>query len=140
MMKATYHGIESVSGDEVVVVATPHFRHDWELKRYGKGGDKSLQTLLGTPFPVSNFTRLYDFMAIAPVGTTYYAELRKRAGLKPFAFIYFRNIVNEQRGGRKELELISVTPPYHAQTEGINFDTLHFHDETEKWCDVNYNL
>ncbi len=72
----------------------------------------------------------------APLDKTYYAVIRKRNGLKPIAFIYFRNIKNDIRKGRRELELISVTPPIRGQTEGINLETYHDHAETEEWSSI----
>ena len=138
-MFAQYRTLSSLMGEEVIVVGTPHFLTDWRLERYGKSKSKSLDALLGTPFPISRYNFIYDEMADAPLNKCFYAVLRKRKNLKPFAFIYFRNIKNKVRGGRRELELISVTPPNHAQTEGVNFNTLHFHDETELWCETNYS-
>ena len=78
----------------------------------------------------------YEAMMDAPLDKTYYAVIRKRNGLKPIAFIYFRNIKNDIRKGRRELELISVTPPIRGQTEGINLETYHDHAETEEWSSI----
>lgn len=123
-------------GEKVWIIATPHFLEDWDLKRYGKSKSRSLNILLGSWN--NNKIGFYEQLLDAKLGETYYAVLRKRNGLKPVAFIYFRNIENEIRGGRRELELISITPPIHGKTQGINLITLHDHQETEKWIDLNY--
>ena len=78
----------------------------------------------------------YEAMMDAPLDTPFYAVVRKRNGLKPIAFIYFRNIENDVRGGRRELELISATPPIRGQTEGINFETYHDHADTQEWVSL----
>ena len=122
-------------GEKVWIIATPHFLEDWELERYGKSKARSLDIILGS---WNNNKTFYEQLLDAPLGETYYAVLRKRHGLKPVAFIYFRNIENEVRGSRRELELISVTPPIRGKTQGINLITFHDHQETEKWIDLNY--
>jgi len=129
-------GRTSDSGDKVWVIATPHFLDDWALKRYGKSKSKTLNALLGSwRGPKIGF---YEALLDAPLGKTMYATIRKRKGLRPYAFLYFRNQKNERRGGRRELELISVTPPIHGQTEGINYETYHDHRETKLWTDLYY--
>ena len=129
-------GRTSDSGEQVWIVATPHFLDDWGLSRYGKSDSKSLTTLLGSWRGVK--TGFYEALLDAPLNQTMYAIVRKRQGLKPFAFLYFRNIINDIRGGRRELELIAITPPRHSQTEGINYETYHDHRDTELWAEVAY--
>jgi len=87
-----------------------------------------------------NLGNFYEAMMDAPIDQTCYAVVRKRRGLKPIAFIYFRNIKNAIRRGRRELELISATPPIRGQTEGINFETFHDHADTEEWVSVEWSL
>jgi len=135
-MQATHFGRISYLDEEIVVVATPHFKEDWAKSRYGKSKSKSLSDLMGSwHYPAQGF---YEDLMNAPVGKTMYAVVRRKSNLKPCAFIYFRNIKNDRRDGRKELELISVTPPIRGQTEGINFETLHDHRDTEEWCGIVY--
>jgi len=137
MAKAKMIGRTSPSGEDVWIVGTPHFLEAWGAKRYGKSRTATLTDQLGswTYPPKMGF---YESMLDAPIDQTYYAVVRKRNGLKPIAFIYFRNINNQVRGGRREMELISVTPPVRGQTEGINFETFHDHSETEEWVNVHW--
>ncbi len=137
MAKAKMIGRTAPNGDEVWIVGTPHFLEAWDAKRYGKSRSVSLTDQLGswTYPPKSGF---YEAMLDAPIDNTYYAVVRKRGGLKPIAFIYFRNINNDLRRGRRELELISVTPPIRGQTEGINLETFHDHADTEEWVSVKW--
>jgi len=138
MTRPQYIGRTSESGEQVWVVATPHFLDDWELERYGKHESKPLTALLGSwKSPKMGF---YMELLDAPLNQTMYAVIRKKQGLKPYAFLYFRNIVNDIRRGRRELELISVTPPNHSQTDGINYQTFHDHKDTEKWSDIHYTV
>jgi len=134
--KAEHIGRISESGEKVWIIATPHFLQDWELERYGKSKSRCLNNLLGTW--QNHKLGFYEALLEATLDETFYAVLRKRTGLKPVAFIYFRNIKNEIRGSRRELELISITPPFHGQTEGINLITFHDHRETQKWIEINY--
>lgn len=134
--KAENIGRISDDGEKVWIIATPHFLDDWELERYGKSKSRSLTHLLGTW--KNHKSGFYEALLDADLNKTYYAVLRKRTGLKPVAFIYFRNIKNDIRGNRRELELISVTPPFHGKTEGINLITFHDHRETQNWVEINY--
>jgi hypothetical protein len=137
MAKANMIGRTAPNGDEVWIVGTPHFLESWNAKRYGKSRTATLTDQLGSwTYPPKN--GFYEAMLDAPIDQTYYAVVRKRSGLKPIAFIYFRNINNGIRGGRRELELISVTPPIRGQTEGINLETFHDHAETEEWVQSNW--
>ena len=136
MTQPQYIGRTSDSGEQVWIVATPHFLDDWELERYGKTQSRSLTTLLGSWRGVKS--GFYESLLDAPLNQTMYAIIRKKRGLKPFAFLYFRNIKNHIRKGRRELELISVTPPNHSQTDGINYETYHDHRDTEQWMDLTY--
>ena len=135
MAKAHRIGRTASNGDQVWVIGTPHFLESWGENRYGKSRSVSLQEQLGswTYPPKAGF---YEAMMEAPLDQTCYAVVRKRRGLKPIAFIYFRNIKNHIRGGRRELELISATPPIRGQTEGINFETYHDHADTEEWVSL----
>jgi len=140
MGKVKSIGRTAPNGDEVWVIGTPHFEESWNEKRFGKSKTVSLQDQLGSwtsPKRIGNF---YEAMMDAPLDQTYYAVVRKRRGLKPIAFIYFRNIVNNTRRGRRELELISATPPLRGQTAGMNLETLHDHAETEEWVSVEWSL
>jgi len=136
LKRADYMGRTSDSGEQVHIVATPHFLHGWNLERYGKSKSKSLTALLGSWRGVK--TGFYEALLDAPLNQTMYAIIRKRKGLKAFAFLYFRNIVNDTRDGRRELELITVTPPTVGQSQGINFKTYHDHRHTELWADLEY--
>lgn len=136
-MRAEQMGRTSPSGDEVWVIATPHYLEDWVKPRYGKSRSRTLLELLGS-WRNGSHREFYESMLDAPVGQTMYAVVRSRRGLKPIAFIYFRNIRNESRGNRRELELISVTPPVRGQTEGWNLETMHHHAETECWAEICY--
>ena len=136
-MKPQYMGRTSDLGEQVWVVATPHYQEDWEKERYGKSKSRSLEVLLGD-WKNQAHARFYVPLLDAPLGQTMYAVVRRKKGLKPVAFIYFRNIKNESRGGRRELELISVTPPIRGQTEGINIETFHDHRDTECWVEIQY--
>ena len=138
MKRPQFIGRTSDEEEQVWVVATPHFLDDWSLERYGKSESKSLTTLLGSW--QGSKLGFYETLLNAPLNKTMYAIIRKRKGLKPFAFVYFRNIINDIRGGRRELELISATPPNHSQTEGINYQTFHDHRDTELWADLDYKL
>jgi len=140
MGRAKSIGRTAPNGEEVWVIGTPHFEESWNAKRFGKSRTVSLQDQLGSwtsPRRIGNF---YEAMMDAPLDQTCYAVVRKRRGLKPIAFIYFRNIQNNIRRGRRELELISATPPVRGQTEGINFETFHDHAETEEWVSVEWSL
>jgi hypothetical protein len=133
MAKAQTIGRTALNGDNVWVIGTPHFLEAWKSKRYGKSRSVSLDDQLGMwTYPSRN--GFYESMMDAPIDQTFYAVIRKRKGVKPIAFIYFRNINNDIRKGRRELELISVTPPIRGQTEGINLETYHDHAETEEWA------
>ena len=136
-MEATHFGRTSWLDEQIVVVATPHFKQDWDKSRYGKSRTKTLTQLMGSwLYPRQGF---YEDLLSAPLGQTMYAVVRRKSNLKSCAFIYFRNIKNDKRGGRREMELISVTPPIRGQTEGINFETFHDHRDTEEWCSIVYS-
>ena len=86
-------GRTAPNGDEVWIVGTPHFLEAWNAERYGKSRTASLTDQLGSwTYPPKN--GFYEAMLEAPLDQTYYAVVRKRSGLKPIAFIYFRNINN----------------------------------------------
>ena len=140
MGKAKSIGRTAPNGDEVWVIGTPHFEESWNEKRFGKSKTVSLQDQLGSWTSPKRIGKFYEAMMDAPLDQTYYAVVRKRRGLKPIAFIYFRNIVNNTRRGRRELELISATPPVRGQTAGINLETFHDHTETEEWVSVEWSL
>ena len=124
------------NGDEVWIIGTPHFEESWKSKRFGKSRTVSLQDQLGSWTYPKNLGNFYEAMMDAPLDQTCYAVVRKRRGLKPIAFLYFRNIKNAIRRGRRELELISATPPIRGQTEGINFETYHDHADTQEWVSL----
>jgi len=135
-MQASHLGRTSWLDEEIVVVVTPHFKEDWAKSRYGKSRTKTLSELLGGwSNPSQGF---YEDLMNAPLGKTMYAVVRSRRGLKPIAFLYFRNIKNEIRNNRRELELISITPPVRGQTEGWNMETMHHHADTECWVEILY--
>jgi len=140
MRNAKSIGRTAPNGDEVWVIGTPHFEESWNEKRFGKSKTVSLQDQLGSWTSPKRIGKFYEAMMDAPLDQTYYAVVRKRRGLKPIAFIYFRNIVNNTRRGRRELELISATPPVRGQTAGINLETFHDHAETEEWVSVEWSL
>jgi len=140
MRNAKSIGRTAPNGDEVWVIGTPHFEQSWNEKRFGKSKTVSLQDQLGSWTSPKRIGKFYEAMMDAPLDQTYYAVVRKRRGLKPIAFIYFRNIVNNTRRGRRELELISATPPVRGQTAGINLETFHDHAETEEWVSVEWSL
>jgi hypothetical protein len=117
--------------NRVWVIATPHFLDDWKLERYGKSKSKSIEELLGGWKGFGG--QVYDNLLNAPIDEVMYAALKSKSKFKPLAHIYFRNRENENRSGRRELELISITPPDHGDTQGINYETLHDHALTEKW-------
>ncbi len=133
-------GRTAPNGDEVWIIGTPHFEESWKSKRFGKSRTVSLQDQLGSWTYPKNLGNFYEAMMDAPLDQTCYAVVRKRRGLKPIAFLYFRNIKNAIRRGRRELELISATPPVRGQTEGINFETFHDHADTEEWVSVEWSL
>ena len=135
MAKAQMIGRRDKNGEDVWIIGTPHFLESWSVERYGKSKSVSLTHQLGS-WTHPNREGFYESMLDAPMNATFYAVVRKRRGLKPIAFIYFRNIENEKRGHRRELELISVTPPIRGQTEGINLETFHDHSETEEWVSL----
>ena len=135
MTRAHTIGRTAPNGDNVWVIGTPHFLEAWKAKRYGKSRSVTLEDQLGM-WTYPSRQGFYEAMMDAPLDKTYYAVIRKRNGLKPIAFIYFRNIKNDIRKGRRELELISVTPPIRGQTEGINLETYHDHAETEEWISI----
>jgi|TARA_R110000751_G_scaffold99948_2_gene193530 hypothetical protein len=130
-------GRRDKNNEDVWVVGTPHFLESWSAERYGKSKSATLTDQLGS-WKHPHREGFYESMLDAPIDATFYAVIRKRAGLKPIAFIYFRNIKNEVRGGRRELELISVTPPNHGKTEGINYETFQDHAETEEWVHLHW--
>lgn len=134
MGRADYMGREDENGIPVWIVATPHFLKQWDSNRYGKSKSASLKKILGSW--KSGKVGFYTSLLSSPLGVTYYAVIRSKKGKKPCCFLYFRNIVNDTRKGRRELELITVTPPIVGQSQGINFETFHDHLETEKWCEL----
>ena len=138
MAKAKMIGRTTPAGENVWVIGTPHFLEAWDSKRYGKSRTATLGEQLGS-WTYPSRSGFYEAMMDAPLDQTCYAVVRKRRGLKPIAFIYFRNIKNATRRGRRELELISATPPIRGQTEGINFETFHDHADTEEWVSVEWS-
>ena len=135
MAKAKMIGRTTSAGENVWVIGTPHFLEAWESQRYGKSRTATLYEQLGS-WTYPSRSGFYEAMMDAPLDQTCYAVVRKRRGLKPIAFLYFRNIKNAIRRGRRELELISATPPVRGQTEGINFETYHDHADTQEWVSL----
>ena len=134
MSRADYMGREDNEGNPVWIIATPHFLNQWDSERFGKSKSVSLSNLLGSW--KGGKAGFYTSMLDSPLGTPYYAIVRSKKGKKPCCFIYFRNIKNNKRGDRRELELITVSPPIHGQTQGINLENYHDHLETEMWCEL----
>ena len=136
MAKANTMGRMDSEGNPVWIIGTPHFEEQWESERFGKSKSVSLSRLTG--YWKGARQGFYEAMLDAPIDETFYAVIRSKKGKKPCAFIYFRNIENETRGGRRELELISVTPPIRGQTEGFSEHSYCNHSETQQWCEVFY--
>ena len=110
MARAHTIGRTASNGDQVWIIGTPHFLEAWSENRYGKSRSVSLQEQLGSwTYPPK--VGFYESMMDAPIDQTFYAVVRKR----------------------RELELISATPPIRGQTEGINLETYHDHADTEEW-------
>ena len=96
MARAHTIGRTASNGDNVWIIGTPHFIEAWKENRYGKSRSVTLDDQLGS-WTYPSRQGFYEAMMDAPLNTTFYATIRKRKGLKPIAFIYFRNIHNEIR-------------------------------------------
>lgn len=105
------------------VVITPHFQTQWLEARYGNGRQTMAEAGASFDSVATHFDFFYEVAKAAGVtcGTEYNAFN---------ANIYYRSIFNERRG-RFELELISVTPNNSFNTHGRN-ENGHNHQNTRR--------
>ena len=105
------------------VVITPHFQTQWMEARYGTGTQTMAQAGASFDSVAAHFDFFFEIAKAARVtcGTEYSTYS---------ANIYYRALFNNRRG-RYELELISVTPHNSFNTFGRN-ETGHTHATTRR--------